>query len=90
VFHTTLPIGSKEVEAQAVSLGINQRQQLSAKGNPERRFEEALEDRELNPLAMILTQLGDLAQATAACLGLRLDVVGYQHHHEGYLQKNDG
>jgi hypothetical protein len=90
VFYPPLPIGSKEVEAQTVGLVIDQRQQLSAKGNPEGGFEQALEDRELDPLAMVFAELGDLAKPAATSLRLRLDVVSYQHHHVGYLQKNEG
>jgi hypothetical protein len=55
-----LPIGSKKVEAEAISLRIDRGQQFSAEGGPERGFEDALEYRELNPLAMILAELGDL------------------------------
>ena len=57
MFHPSLPIGSKEVESQAVGLGIDQRQQFSAKGNPEGGFEQALEDRELEPAGHDLESL---------------------------------
>jgi hypothetical protein len=90
MFYPALPIGSKEVEAQAVSAGIDDSQEPSPEADPKRRFKQALEDRELNTLAVIFAELGDLAQATPPCLRLRLDVVCYQHHHLGYLQKNDG
>jgi hypothetical protein len=90
MFHPALPIGSKEVEAQAVSMGIDQSHEPSPEGDPKRGFKQALEDRKLNALAVIFAELGDLAQASTPSLGLCLDVVCYQHHHLGYLQKNDG
>ena len=53
-------------------------------------FEQALEDRELDPLAMVFAELRNLAQPATASLGLRLDVISYQDHHVGYFQKKDG
>ena len=66
MFHPSLPIGPKEVESQAVGLGIHQRQQLSAKGNPEGGFEQALQDRELEPAGHGLRRA---SQPGAACDG---------------------
>jgi hypothetical protein len=39
-----LPIGSQEVEAEAVGAGIDDGEEFGAKRDPQRRFQEALED----------------------------------------------
>jgi hypothetical protein len=56
MFYPALPIGSKEVEAQAVSAGIDHSQEPSPEGEPKRRFKQALEDKELNSLAVIFAE----------------------------------
>ena len=54
VLDAPLPFRSEKVEAEAVLFGISLQQETRPKHHPLRRVHEALEDRVLHALAMIL------------------------------------
>ena len=69
------------VDAKAVLLRVNNRQQFFAEENPLARTDQALEDRILNPLTEVFTGLRRVTEATASCGGRRGHVVGNQVKH---------
>ena len=81
VFHALLPVGSKEVEAKAIGGGINDREELGSKLDPQGWLKKTFKNRELHPLTMILTQFGDLPEAASSAGGLRSHVIRHKHHH---------
>jgi len=89
MFHALLPVGPQKIEAKAVRGWVDLSQKLCAKFNPESRFEQALKDRELNSLSMILTQFGDVAEPASTLLSLSSHIVGHKHHH-AFLSPNEG
>jgi hypothetical protein len=75
VFDSAPPFRAHEIKPEAIPFRVDSRNQLASKRDPLRLIDYALEDRELDPLAMILTGLGNFAQTPAASIGFRLHVV---------------
>jgi hypothetical protein len=91
VLDTPPPFGSKEIEPEAILLGIGLRQEASTKRNPLGWVNHALKDRVLNPLTMIFAQSGHAAQAASSRAISGAHVVAHKHQHNPiYLQKNAG
>ncbi len=63
VLDPSLSIGAEEIEAQAVFFRIYLVEKAASQMGPIGRRNLALENRELNPLAVILAGLGDAPQA---------------------------
>jgi len=89
VFHALLPVGSKKVEAKAIGGGVNDREELGSKLDPQGWLKKTFKNRELHPLTMILTQFGDLPEAALPALGLSSHVIRDEHHH-GFSSPNEG
>src|SRR3972149_4534872 len=68
VLHAMLPVGAEEVEAQAVLLRIHVFNEPGPPGRPLGRVHDALEDRVLDPLAVVPAGLCDVPQAPPTLL----------------------
>jgi hypothetical protein len=61
-----------------------------AEHSPLSGVEKALENRLLDTLAVVRTELGNLAQSSFSLGSLGIDVVSDEYQHLGYLQKKAG
>lgn len=91
VFHPPLPVAPEEVVSKTVQIGLDLLFQFRFQGNPLGRIHKTLEDRVLDPLAMVLADLGNATKSASAFRGLHVHVVGDKHHHSStYFQSMGG
>ncbi|VTR65478.1 hypothetical protein DESC_340001 [Desulfosarcina cetonica] len=90
MLHPVSPIGAKKIKPEAVGFGFDLIDQFLFENGPLGRVDDALENRILDPLAVIFADLGYPAQTPRPFVFDRRHIVTHQNHHGIYLQTNGG
>jgi hypothetical protein len=93
VLYSSLPTVSQKIESEAVEFRFNFSKESSTKTHPQGSIDPAFENRVLDPLTVILAQLGNTPEAPFSSQRLGAHIIGnHDQHHAAtlYLEKKHG